>query len=272
MARSVFHRIFDTTHPGMIDGATTQALREAFLIGDLFQAGEARLAYVHHERMIVGGISPAGSVLDLPDVLEGREAGIVNLGPGAGRVEVDGRPYELGPKDALYLGRGARAVRFSGDAKARFFLSSTPAHAAYPDRLLPFGEAAARQAGDEGRASRRTIRRFIGPEACESAQLMMGLTLLEPGSVWNTLPPHRHARRSEVYFYFGMGEDDCVFHHFGAPDSLRALVVRDLEGVICPYWSLHMGAGTRPYGFIWAMGGENRDYDDMQGESLRDLA
>ncbi|UDF05700.1 5-dehydro-4-deoxy-D-glucuronate isomerase [Asticcacaulis sp. AND118] len=272
----MFHKVFDTTHPKLIEGASTEDLRDAFLITGLFAPGEVRLDYVHHERMIVGGASPMGDGVVWPDarLLERRELGVVNLGPGVGRVDAGGDPHELGPCDALYLGRGVRSLRFlSTDPAhpARFFLSSTPAHAAHPDRFLPFATAPARETGEVACANRRTIRQLIGPETCASAQLLLGLTLLEPGSVWNTVPPHRHARRSEVYFYFDLGKEDCVFHHMGVPNSLRALVVRDLEGVVCPYWSVHMGAGTRPYGFIWAMGGENQDYGDMQGVGLDTL-
>lgn len=272
----MFHKVFDTTHPKLVEGASTEDLREAFLITGLFAPGEVRLDYVHHERMIVGGASPVGDWVVWPDatLLERRELGIVNLGTGSGRIDAGGETHELGPRDALYLGRGARTLRFlSTDPArpARFFLSSTPAHAAHPDRLLPFATAPARETGDAARANRRTIRQLIGPDTCASAQLLMGLTLLDPGSIWNTVPPHRHARRSEVYFYFDLGDEDCVFHHMGLPDSLRAVVVRDLEGVVCPYWSVHMGAGTRPYGFIWAMGGDNQDYGDMQGVSLDTL-
>lgn len=275
----MYRNTFYATHPKAMDGASNAALREMYLIDDLFAPGEIRLNYVHQERMIVGGAAPVKSALRLPSqdnrapFLERRELGVINIGTGLGVVSVDGVAHEVGPLDALYIGMGAREVAFRNVAPgpARFYLASTPAHAAHPTQLLSRSAARPLKRGEAEGANERLIYQYIAPQSCGSAQLMMGLTLLKSGNVWNTLPPHTHERRSEVYFYFDMAPDKPLFHIMGRDDETRHIVVRNEQAVICPPWSLHMGVGAAAYAFIWAMGGENLDYDDMQSVDLSQL-
>lgn len=272
----MFKSVHYATPPSVLDGASSAALRGHYLVENLFADGELNLSYVHQERMIVGGAVPGSGRLRLPAQNDGaallarRELGVVNIGPGEGTVSVDGTDYTLERFDALYVGQGAGDVAFSG-MDARFYLASTPAHSRHDTRLLPRSAIAPLQRGGERNSNARSIYQFITPDTCPSAQLLMGLTEIAPGNVWNTLPPHRHEQRSEVYFYFGLDDAERLFHIMGTPEETRHIVVKNEEAVICPSWSVHMGAGTSAYTFVWAMGGDNLDYDDMAGVSLADL-
>jgi 4-deoxy-L-threo-5-hexosulose-uronate ketol-isomerase len=260
---------------------STEELRRAFLVQDMFRPGEAKLRWWDTDRTVMGAVSPLGDELELanpPEMrsaffLERRELGVINIG-GAGAVTVDGTRHAMAPCDALYVGRGAKSVRFGGASAAspaRYWLVSYPAHASHPVRHVPFAGAKGEALGGPEGSNSRTLYRLIWPATVETCQLVMGFTRLSVGSVWNTMPPHTHLRRSEVYLYFDLPSGQSVFHFMGEPSETRHLVVRDCEAVLSPPWSIHCGVGTGAYAFIWCMGGENRDYTDMDPAPLAGL-
>jgi len=252
----------------------TEQLRAEFLIESLFVPGELKLVYSHVDRYIIGGaVSEAGPIVLETDAkligasyfLERREVGIVNVG-GAGAVTADGECFAMEAKDCLYIGKGTREVTFASDDPAnpaKYYLISVPAHAAYPAVKAAIEEAEPTHLGSLANSNERTIYKYIHPDGIGSSQLMLGMTLLKPGNMWNTMPAHTHERRSEVYFYFDMPEDGVVFHLMGEPHETRHLVVRNEQAVISPSWSIHSGVGTSNYTFIWAMAGENQSFTDM---------
>jgi 4-deoxy-L-threo-5-hexosulose-uronate ketol-isomerase len=269
------------THPEQVPQLNTAALRRHHLLEDLFKAGQARLVLSHVERMLIGGVLPrdgavvieAGPGLYNEVALERREWGIVNIG-GAGRVIVDGQSHPLRARDGLYVGMGVVKLEFlseSAQEPARFYLVSTPAHARYETVRIPVEKAMPKRLGGAATSNDRTIYQYVNPAICRSSQLLLGLTELEPGSVWNTMPPHRHNRRSEAYFYFGLAPEHRVFHFMGEPQETRHVVVANEQAVISPPWSIHTGVGTARYSFIWAMGGENQDYGDMAAIAPADM-
>ncbi|MER9796730.1 5-dehydro-4-deoxy-D-glucuronate isomerase [Mesorhizobium sp. M0142] len=267
--------------PGDIAGMDTDRLRAEFLVDGLFRPGAIEFVYTHVDRMIVGGAVPLanpltfgnGAEVGTPLFFDAREMGIANLG-GNGAVAVDGRRFPVANRDIVYIGRGAREVTLESDdpeRPARFYMNSVPAGAAIAHRLIVNSEAKPLVLGEEARANRRTLRMYIHPQVAPSCLLLMGITDLAPGSVWNTMPPHLHERRMEAYCYFDLAEADRVVHLMGRPDKTRHLMVADGDVVLSPAWSIHMGAGTGPYAFVWGMTGENQAYTDVDPVPVKDL-
>ena len=263
--------------PNDVKRYTTEELRKEFLITDLYTPDKVNAIYSHVDRMVTVGIMPVSKKLPIDDgidvwanfgthyFLERREAGIFNLG-GAGTIEADGKVYELGYKDCLYITKGTEKVFFaSNDANnpAKFYMVSAPAHTSYETRLIKKADAAKKPLGDLATSNKRVINQFIHPSVLKTCQLSMGLTELETGSVWNTMPAHTHERRMEIYTYFEIPEGNIVFHFMGQGQETRHIVMKNFEAVISPSWSIHAGGGTSNYSFIWAMGGENQEFDDM---------
>lgn len=259
--------------PREVKGMNTQELRENFLVQQLMQADAITLVYSHFDRVIVGGVMPVNHPVQLPNepelradyFLERREIGIINVG-GAGKVEADGVVYDLEKLDALYLGKGTRSVNFfsnSANQPAQYFVLSAHAHHTYPNRRMQKEEATPVHLGEKATSNERTIYKYIHQDGIQSCQLVMGLTVLKEGSVWNSVPPHTHTRRMEVYFYFDVPEAHRVFHLMGEPQETRHIVMANHEAVISPPWSVHCGPGTTNYGFIWGMAGENYTFTDM---------
>lgn len=251
----------------------TQRLRELFLVTGLFTPGNVRLSYTHYDRIIVGGVQPATEpvplepieLLKMPNFLDRRELGAINIG-GAGVVHVDGTDFEIGSREALYVGKGAKHVSFASadpENPAKFYLNSTPAHHSYPHRKIGQKDADVLELGSLETSNARVIRKLLVNTVIETCQLQMGMTELKPGSVWNTMPAHTHSRRMEVYFYFGLPAGQAVCHFMGPRQETRHIWVGNEEAVVSPPWSMHCGAGTSNYTFIWGMAGENLDYGDM---------
>ena len=259
----------------------TEELRENFLVEQLFTPGTVYWTYTHYDRMAVGGAMPVVAPLALEAIaptgtanfLDRRELIAVNIG-GAGRITVDGTEHALGTRDMLYVGMGAKAVQFasaSADEPAKFYLLSAPAHAAHPTALIRQGDAKRLDVGSQQTANERSIFQFIHADGIKTCQLVVGLTSFAPGSVWNTMPAHVHDRRMEAYLYFDLQPDAFVVHLMGEPQETRHLIVRNEQAVISPPWSIHSGAGTGAYTFIWAMAGDNVDYTDAEKIAMDDL-
>jgi 4-deoxy-L-threo-5-hexosulose-uronate ketol-isomerase len=268
-------------HPDDVKGYDTATLRKHFLIDSLFVADEVKLTYSHVDRIMVGGIMPVASALTLEAgkemgvdyFFERREAGIINVG-GKGSITLDGERFELDKRDGLYIGMGVKEISLqsdSADEPAKFYLNCAPAHQSYPNVKIEIAQANPVKLGEDETCNKRTIYQYVHPAVCESCQLVMGLTMLEPGSIWNTMPCHTHERRMEVYFYFDMDADSRVIHLMGQPEETRHLMVGNDQAVISPSWSIHSGAGTSNYTFIWGMVGENQTFDDMDHLSPADL-
>lgn len=273
-------QIIPSVHPQDLPGDPAE-LRRRFHLGRLFQADSLQLAYWEVDRTVIGGAMPTAKAMELTtppllgteDFCARRELGVINLG-GPGEIEVDGQSHVMGPRDGLYVGRGARRVIFrSADAAspARYYLLSYPAHATYPVRHVAFAGLTALELGAPATANRRSLYKYFCPGEVDTCQLVMGVTLLATGSIWNTFPPHTHLRRSEVYCYFDLGAESAVFHFMGEPTATRHVVMRNLEAVLSPSWSIHAGAGTSNYGFVWGMGGENQEFSDMQAAPVSTL-
>lgn len=278
--------------PKDVKNYTTERLREEFLIQGLFRSDEIKLVYSHIDRIITGTATPvsgklqltAGGKLRADYFLQRRELGVINIG-GKGDITIDGRTYEVDSRDGMYIGLGAKDISFAsrdGSNPAKFYLNSTPAHKAYPTVLIKregnAGEGVVIikaenkvELGSLEESNHRVICKYILPGQVESCQLVMGMTSLKPGSVWNTMPCHTHDRRMEVYLYFDIPETAFVMHYMGEPAETRHIVVRNEEAVISPSWSIHAGAGSRAYTFIWGMAGENQAFNDMDAVAMKDL-
>lgn len=270
------------TSPDQLPLFDTDDLRARYLVERVFVPGEVNVVYTHHDRIVLGGAVPAGAPLPLPTFdelraeyfLANRELGIVNVG-GTGTVTADGETYTLPNGACLYVGRGTRDVVFA-DAPgtgggAQFYLFSAPAHATFPTRLVLRGQGTVRELGDQLTSNRRTLNQYIHENGIRSCQIVMGVTELHPGSMWNTMPAHTHDRRTECYLYFDVPEDARVIHLLGEPAETRHVVVADRQAVIAPSWSVHSGVGTAAYSFVWAMAGENQSFDDMDGFAVTQM-
>lgn len=259
----------------------TEQLRENFLVSALMKDDTVQLVYTHYDRVIIGGAKPVSKSLSLPNppelkaeyFLERREIGIINVG-NAGTVTADGETFQLNKLDCVYLGKGTKDISFKSDKAgepAVYYLLSSPAHASWPNSKLTKEQAAPVVLGAADTSNKRTVYKYIHLDGIRSCQLVMGLTVLEPGSVWNSVPPHTHTRRMEVYFYFDFGEQHRIFHFMGEPQQTRHMTVANYEAVISPPWSTHFGCGTSNYGFVWGMAGENLAYTDMDPASVNTL-
>lgn len=271
-----------TQSPSETAAMQTQALRDHFLITNLFVDNAINLTYTHYDRVIIGGVKPIKEAVVLPNpaelraeyFLERRELGIINVG-GSGKVIADGQNYAVAKMDCLYLGKGTKSVSFTSDDAnhpAHFYLLSAPAHHAYPAAVCTKQDAQPVELGAAATSNKRTVYKYIHLDGIKSCQLVMGLTVLEDGSVWNSVPPHTHTRRMEVYFYFDLPTEHRVFHFMGAPTETKHIVIANHEATISAPWSTHFGCGTSNYGFIWGMAGENLVYTDMDPAPIHTLA
>lgn len=263
--------------PNETRGLDTAGLRHNFLIDGLFQPGQLHMTYSHLDRTIIGGVMPAGAALDLPapkpvgnpNFCDRREMGVICLS-GSGAIGLDGERIAMEAADCLYVPRGTESVVFEGD-DAQFYFVSTPAHQAHPMRKITQEQAIRLDLGSQADANVRTLRQYIHPDIIETCQLVMGITTIAAGSAWNTMPCHVHDRRSEVYLYFAMAPETRVFHFMGDPSETRHMVIADRQAVLSPGWSIHCGAGTGPYSFVWSMAGDNQDFTDMDFIAMEDL-
>lgn len=271
-----------STDPKGFRAMTTEGLRKSFLLDHLFVSDEVPKVYSDIDRSITGSAVPVKTALKLLSskkemaaeyFAERREIGVINIGAD-GIIRIDSKEYPMAYKDALYVGRGAREIEFfskTPDKPAMFYFVSYPAHKEFPMAHAKFSDAEPAKLGNQKDANKRTIYKYIHPNGIKSCQLVMGLTELEEGSVWNTMPPHTHQRRSEVYMYFNIDPDAMIVHLMGQPEETRHIVIRNRQAVLSPSWSIHTGVGTQNYSFIWAMGGENQVFDDMDGVNVDDL-
>ena len=274
-------RFLETADRNRYQRMTTEELRESYLIDGMFLPGEMTLCYTDVERSIVGSAVPTTEALTLPVHKElasdffcqRREIGVINIGA-AGNVVIDGETFDMENRDSLYIGRGSKDVAFSSaDAStpAQFYFVSYPAHTDYPSKLVKKEDANRLELGSLEECNDRVINQSLIPGIVDTCQLVMGFTELEPGSNWNTMPVHTHRRRTEVYMYFDLADDQCVFHFMGEPNATKSIVVRNGQAVASPSWSIHSGVGTRNYTFIWAMGGENQEFPDMDHVDMKDI-
>ena len=274
-------KILHAVHPDDFKKYDTALIRERFLLDDITQNEGANFVYTHYDRMVVGAIAPAGKKLELGNhdnlksnyFLERREMGIINVGD-EGVVVADEKEFVLKKLDCLYLGKGTQNVSFrssAADKPAVFFVLSNPAHATYPSVLMTNDAAAPVDLGDQSTANKRTIFKYIHKDGIASCQLVMGLTILHSGSIWNTMPPHTHDRRMEAYFYFDVQPEHSVFHYMGQPNETRHILMGNHQAVVSPPWSIHAGSGTSNYSFIWGMAGENMEFTDMDGIAIKDI-
>jgi 4-deoxy-L-threo-5-hexosulose-uronate ketol-isomerase len=274
-------KILHSVHPDDFRSYQTALIRERFLIDNLIKTDKVNCVYTHYDRMIVGAAYPVTKSIELDNYLnlraryflERRELGIINVA-GDGEVIADRQTYSLKKLDCLYIGKGVENVTFrskNAGQPAVFYILSAPAHASYPTTLMTHAEAVKVNAGDASTANRRTINKYIHTDGIKSCQLIMGLTILQEGSVWNTMPPHIHDRRMEAYFYFDLPAGQKVFHYMGPGDETRHITMNNYEAVVSPPWSIHSGSGTASYSFIWGMAGENLDYTDMDAIAIADI-
>lgn len=282
MNPTIIYPVRLSQHPDLTKGYHTQQLRENFLIEELFVAGHCTVTYTLHDRMIIMGVRPLETSIELPAVesltkvsyhLERRECGIINIG-NKGSVRVDGTVYELDYKECLYIGKGNKEVIFSSADAAQpadFYVNSCPAHAVYPIAKAGMAEANQVELGTSINSNERTIYQYIHETGLQSCQLVMGFTSFKANSIWNTFPPHTHMRRMEAYCYFDVPENQIIVHLMGEPQETRHLVVKNKQGIISPEWSIHAGVGTYPYSFIWGMAGENKTFTDMDAVPLAEL-
>ncbi|MDI9364121.1 MAG: 5-dehydro-4-deoxy-D-glucuronate isomerase [Flavobacterium sp.] len=267
--------------PKETSAMNTQQLRDNFLVQNLMQPGKIELVYSHFDRLIIGGVVPTTAAISLPNedelkanfFLERREMGIINIG-GKGTVTADGADFAIEKLECVYLGKGTKHVAFTSinaDEPAMFYLLSLPAHHSYPNKSITKAQASPVHLGDITTSNKRTIYKYIHNDGTQSCQLVMGLTVLEAGSVWNSVPPHTHTRRMEAYFYFDVHPDHRVMHFMGEPQETRHLIIANNEAAISAPWSMHFGVGTASYGFIWGMAGENKEFTDMDPQPIASL-